>query len=347
MHQINEQCFRYFSEIVRTSNACHQHEKVLSLIVDRIVRTFKCHTCAIVLIDPKTEYLYIDNSHNLSLTFCNSFRRRFTTASVGQLLWTGKPIVIDDAAQNLESAHDLQLEYPFRSCACVQISTDHRTLGYLHVDSQEPRFFAPIDVELLQLFADLAGLAVTKSRMFDENLRLDRIDHETGLEKYGPFVERLKAEQERAQQFGESFSVLLLDVDNFKEVVNTYGYDSSRQLLKEMGTQVQTLIRPIDGAGRYGFDEFILMLTNTSLEGAIETANHLLQEIRQKEYTDRAIHSSVSVGIASFPRNGNSVDDVLITAKKALFDAQREGRNTARWYKTSWYSHVTEEPPTR
>jgi diguanylate cyclase (GGDEF)-like protein len=346
MHQINEQCFRYFSEIVRTANTSYQHEKVLSLVVDRIVRTFKCQTCAIVLIDPKTEYLRIDNSYNLSLTFCNSFRRKFTTAQIGQLLWTGRPVVIEDASSIPETAREVQLEHAFRSCACVQVAADHRTLGYLYVDSLEPEAFSGMDVDILQMFADIAALAVVKSRMHDENLRLDRIDHETGLEKYGPFIERLKAERERAEQFGESLSVLLLDVDNFKSVVNTYGYETSRHLLKEMGLRVQGLLRPGDAAGRYGFDEFIVMLASTALEDAVVTATRVLREIREKPYTDRSILSTVSVGIASYPRNGDSVDAIVLTAKKALFEAQCEGRDTTHCYKTAWYTTTKEEPTT-
>jgi len=179
--------------------------------------------------------------------------------------------------------------------------------------------------------------------MHDDNLRLDRIDRETGLEKYGPFFERLKAERERSEQFGESLSVLLLDVDNFKSVVNTYGYEASRQVLKEMGIRVQSILHPGDAAGRYGFDEFIVMLANTPLESAVESANRMLAEIREKPYTDRDIRSTVSVGIASYPRNGEDIDAVVLTAKKALFEAQREGRNTARCFKTAWYKTIADE----
>lgn len=344
MHPVNDQCFHYFAEIVRTLKATAHHERVLSLIVDRIVRSYKCQTCAIALIDPRSEYLRIDQCHNLSLTFCNSFRRRIATSAIGQLLWTGKPIVIRDSTADAQRAAEIALEHPFGSCVCLQIAVDQRTLGYLHVDSAEPGEFGEGDVEMLQLFADIAGIALVKSSLHDENIRLDRVDRETGLEKYPPFLEKLKAATERAEEFSEGFSLLILDVDNFKDTVNTYGYDASHQLLKELGSMVQTLLRPVDAAARYGFDEFILLLANTGLEGAREFADHLRLQIAEQPRTLREIRTSVSIGVAAFPRNGNTMDTLLITAKKALFEAQRRGRNMAFAYETEWYAKPIASP---
>jgi diguanylate cyclase (GGDEF)-like protein len=336
MHPINEQCFHYFAEIIRTCKSTNNAERVLSLLVDRIVRSYHCNTCAVVLIDPKTEYLRIDNCHNLSLTFCKAFRRRITTTAIGKLLWTGKPILIRDSATDMALAEEVQLEHPFASCLLVQISIDQRTLGYLHCDSTEPRAFDAADIELVQLFADIAGIAVVKARLFEENMRLDRIDHETGLEKYVAFLERIKAAVQRAEEFRENFTVLILDIDNFKDTVNTYGYDTSRQLLKEMGTIAQQHLRTMDAAGRYGFDEFVMMIANTDLEGGLHFANQLREHIASQTYSDRAIRSSVSIGVAAFPRSGNSADAVILTAKQALFEAQRSGRNNAFCFKSDW-----------
>ena len=342
MHPVNEQCFKYFAEIVHTLKATSHYERVLSLIVDRIVRSYKCQTCAVALIDPQTEYLRIDQCHNLSLTFCNSFRRRIATTAIGQLLWTGKAIVVSDSRTDPSFAQEVMLEHPFGSCICLQITVDQRTLGYLHIDSAEPGVLGHEDVEMLQLFADIAGIAVTKAILHEENIRLDRIDRETGLEKYSPFLEKLTAARERAEEFGESFAILILDVDNFKDTVNTYGFDTSRQLLKALGGLVLSELRPVDAAARYGFDEFILILSNTGLEGCRDFAERLRQRIQDLEFTAQNLHTSVSIGVAAFPRNGNTIDALLITAKKALFEAQRRGRNMVYSFASEWFTKPEE-----
>jgi diguanylate cyclase (GGDEF)-like protein len=344
MHPINQQCFHYFAEILRTCKSTNSAERVLSLVVDRIVRSYHCNTCAIVLIDPKTEYLRIDYCHNLSLTFCNAFRRRITTTAIGKLLWTGVPILISDITADRRLAEEVQLENPFASCLLVQISVDQRTLGYLYCDSTERQAFDAGDIEFMQLFADIAALAIVKATLFEENIRLDMVDHETGLEKYVSFLERLRATVARAEEYSESFTVLLLDIDNFKDTVNTYGYDTSRHLLKEMGKIIQGHLRPVDAGGRYGFDEFVLMIANTGLEGAVEFANSLRERIAAQRYTPKGIASSVSIGVAAFPRNGNSIDAVMLTAKQALFEAQRSGRNSVYWYKSDWFARDQQAP---
>ncbi len=333
----NEQCFRFFSEIIYLLKSTNQHEQVLHLVVDRLFRIYKCQTCAVVLIDPKTEYLRIDNCCGLSLTFCNAFRRRIATASIGSLLWTGKPIVINDAEQQAELAAEVRLENVFASCACVQISVDHRTLGYLHIDSKDKNVFGDVDLELLRMFADVAGLALVKSQLYEDNIRLDRVDHETGLDKYVPFLEKVRTSMARAKDFNEDFAVMILDIDNFKSVVNTYGYDASRQLLKEIGDVLGSHLRSIDAGGRYGFDEFILLLANTCIDDAIACAKRIRITVEGKSFTKENIRSSVSIGLAGYPQNGLTVDDIILTAKKALFEAQREGRNNVFSFRQEWY----------
>lgn len=336
-----ELCIRYFSEILHALKTTHQHEEVLHLIVDRVVRLFRCQTCAIVLIDPKTEYLHIDNWQGMSLTFCNQFRQRIATASIGQLLWTGAPVRITGLEPDAAAAAEFRLEHPFSSCACTQIAVDHRTLGYLHVDSTALNAFSEADVHMLQIFADLAGLAINKSRLYEENLRLERIDRETGLEKYPPFLERLNAAASRAGELGEAYAIIILDVDNFKDTANTFGYEASRELLKQIGQLVKDTLRPIDAAGRYGFDEFIIMLENTDMEDALGYARSLLKQIENQRFTSRGIQSTVSAGVAAYPQNGKTSEDLLLTAKRGLFEAQRAGRNKVYAYTGEWYSKET------
>ncbi len=332
MHDVpGPQCFRYLAEILHTLAATNQHERVLHFVVDRIVRLTKCQTCAIILIDPKTEYLTIQNWHGLSLTFCNEFRRRIATAAIGNLLWTGTPIVIPDAADTPEAAGELQLEHAFRSCICIQISLDHRTLGYLHVDSREPGALTEEHAEILGLFSDIVALAINKSRLFEENLRLERVDKETGVEKYLPLLERIQSAVTRAREFDERFGVLLLDIDNFKEIVKTYGYDTSRELMLSMAGVLRSDLRSIDAVGRYGFDEFIVLLENSDLPAVLTRARGIQDSLARQRYTASEIRSTVSIGAAAYPQSGSTADDLILSAKKALFEAQRSGGNEVRF----------------
>ena len=326
----------YLAEIIRTLKSTNQYEQVLHLIVDRIHRLLKCQTCAIVLIDEKTEYLRIDNFHGLSQTFCNHFHRSLATRAIGRLLWTGETLLIRNAAANPESSIEVQLEHPFGSCLCLQIAVDNRTLGYLHIDTKEPDSIDEHLASQLQPLADMAGLAIVKARLFDENLHLERIDRETGLEKYGPFLEKVGESMERARHLQERFAIAILDIDNFKSIVNTFGYDTSRVLLKQFGSLIKDRLRPLDAGARYGFDEAILLFPNTDLHEALDHANAIRLTIAEAPLTDHRLTTTVSVGVASYPESGTETEDIILSAKKALFEAQRKGRNTVFCFSGEW-----------
>lgn len=328
----------YLGEILQTAKSSNQYEQTLHLIVDRIVRLYRPQTCAVILIDPTTEYLNVENSIGLSYTFCKEFRRKLAVGLIGEVLWTGKPIVIADRSKEPQRAAELQLEQPFESCVCVQIGVDNRSLGYLHVDSRHPNAFSRRDVCIMQIFADLAALAIHKARLHDENLHLDTIDHDTGLEKYNAFIRRLETELAGAASFGENVSVMILDVDNYKTILGTYGYENALQCLKELGALVRAELRSIDACGRYGFDEFIVMLSRTNLDSAVQFAQKLCRAVEASRFVGGTIRTTVSIGLATFPQNGQTLNDLLVTAKRALFEAQRAGRNNVFFYPAEWYA---------
>ncbi len=328
----HEDCLNYFSDILKVLAQTNQHEEVFHFVVDRMVRMYHCQTCAIIIVDPSTEYLHVETACGLSHTFTKEFRRKLATGSIGRLLWTGKPVVITDSAADPKLTDEVQLEHAFGSCLCVPIIIDHRTLGYVYVDHKERGAFDASDLGIVTCLANLAGIALNKSRMFEENLHLDKIDHETETEKYGNFLERLGTHIERAQKFGEKFALILLDVDNYKQISLTYGYDTSRVLLKELARLLKSHLRSVDGAGRYGFDEIVLLRANSSLDEAVVRADELRHLVAETVFTPKQIKTSVSVGVAAFPENAATVEELLATVKNALFEAQRSGRNCVYHY---------------
>jgi diguanylate cyclase (GGDEF)-like protein len=327
IHLKHEDCLNYFSDILKVLSSTNQYEEVFHLVVDKIVRIFRCQTCAVVIVDPATEYLHIETGYGLSHTFTKEFRRKLATGSIGKLLWAATPIVIADAEADPVLTNEVQLENPFGSCLCAPIIVDHRTHGYLYADHTQKNALNDQDLRIFTCFATLAALALNKSRLFDENLRLDTIDHETEVEKYGPFLHRVNANIERAQKFGERFALMLLDVDNYKQLAHTYGYETSKMLLKELAAILKSQLREIDGAGRYGFDEIILLRANSSLQEAVDRADALRALIENSFFTPKRIKTTVSLGVCAFPDNAETIDELLMTVKNAMFEAQRAGRN--------------------
>ncbi len=130
----------------------------------------------------------------------------------------------------------------------------------------------------------------------------------------------------------------IADIDNFKYIVNTLGTDTGNALLKEIADVLRMRIRNVDFTCRYGIDEFIVLLPKTGLDEAIQFAGDLRKYIDDNEFTASKIDSSISVGVSVYPVNGSNVEEVILTGKHALFEAQRAGRNKVMYYRSAWYS---------
>jgi diguanylate cyclase (GGDEF)-like protein len=321
------QCLEFFSELLSTLTTNRHYERVFHFVVDRLVRLYKCRSCAIVLIDRETEYLRIENCHGISRTFCKEFRQQVATGAIGELLWTGQPILLSDAALLPEVANSVQLEQPFASCVCVQLAIHHQTIGYLYADSDVRDAFTDDDVDVLAAFARIAALAYYQNRLYEENLRLDRVDHETELQRYSFFSETMQQNLARAQGSHEAIGVLMMDIDNFKRIANTFGAGARQAFLREFGGLLLRHLRTYDSACRYGPDEIIIMLPNTGIDEALSMAWTLCEAIRGHTFTEFDLVTTVSCGVAVYPDDGADIEQLLQSAKHSVFEAQRAGRN--------------------
>ena len=321
-------CMEFLEELVRLLATHRHYERVFHFVVDRLTRLYHCRASAIVLINPESEYLSIENCSGLSRTFCKSFRRQVATGPIGELLWTGRPILIADATLLPEIAHSVELEQPFASCLCVQISVHHQTIGYLYADSESRDAFQESDIPVFETFARIAALAYYQNRIYEDNLRLDRIDRETGLQRYSHFSENLGQNVVRAAAARESLGLVMMDIDNYKRISNTFGVTARDAFLHEFGGFVRKNLRAYDSACRYGPDEVIIMLPRTVSDDVAQFARAVCATIRDHTFTEHDITTSVSCGVAVYPEDGTDVETLILAAKHAVFEAQRAGRNT-------------------
>jgi diguanylate cyclase (GGDEF)-like protein len=136
-----------------------------------------------------------------------------------------------------------------------------------------------------------------------------------------------------AVRFTRPFSILMLDLDHFKQINDTYGHNRGDAILIEFSKRVSATLREVDTFARYGGEEFICLLSETSLEGAMTTAEKILDAIRSESFGEAgepAVALTVSIGLASFPIHGETFRSLIESADRALYRAKKEGRNRAR-----------------
>ncbi|WP_328340345.1 sensor domain-containing diguanylate cyclase [Micromonospora sp. NBC_00421] len=193
------------------------------------------------------------------------------------------------------------------------------------------------DLATLRTFAGHAAVAVENVRVHEEAQRLSLTDPLTGLWNYRYLRESLRREVERASRFGRMLSILVLDLDRFKIVNDSYGHAAGDAVLVEFARRVRAEIREVDLAFRQGGEEFVVLLPETDAPGAATVAERLGAAVRDTPVvvtghagTPTTITVSVSIGIAVYPDHASTGAEVLDAADEALYAAKGAGRDGYR-----------------
>ena len=217
------------------------------------------------------------------------------------------------------------------SGAAAPVISGGAVSGVLEIASPAAMAFAANDVLVLQTLANMLGVAAQNSRLYRRMEELAMVDDLTGLLNRRTLVARLTAEWDRCQRFKHRLGLVVVDVDHFKEVNDSYGHHSGDRALMALAKLIQGAIRRVDSAGRLGGDEFLLILPETSQVGALEVARRMGQAghlLLLGDDTQQSIAVTLSLGVASWPDTpATAAADLLRAADEALYRAKTAGRN--------------------
>ena len=213
-----------------------------------------------------------------------------------------------------------------KSFLSVPLVVGRQTIGVLNLGDSQEGAFTKEDLRLLILVASQASGAIQKTLMLEEIKELAITDDLTGLYNRRHFMLRMNDEVARANRFVQEFSVIFLDVDEFKRYNDAFGHETGDRALKELGGVLKNLARTTDILARYGGEEFVLLLPTTGREEALIAAERIRIGIEEHVFPRRK-RLTVSVGVATFPEDAAEPADLLNRADRALYQAKREGRN--------------------
>ncbi len=200
-------------------------------------------------------------------------------------------------------------------------------------DRVDGRAFDEGDVESLGTLSTQASIAMDNVQLHQEAQRLSTTDALTGLWNFRYLSSSLGREIERANRFERPLAVLMLDIDHFKQVNDQYGHARGDAVLRELAQRVQEQIREVDTFARYGGEEFVVVLPETTVEGATQLAERICVAVRRELFRaegEESLTVTVSVGGAAFPAHGSSAATLMRAADRALYVAKNEGRD--RWH---------------
>ncbi len=228
------------------------------------------------------------------------------------------------------ATHESRVTQVPRAMLAVPILREHHLLGLVTAVDPEEGAFSDDDVEALSALAVQAGVAIENARLHRVVERQAVTDALTGLANRRQFYEVLGREYERAQRFGQPVSLILLDIDDFKQINDSRGHLAGDAVLHSVAATLSEVIREIDLAARYGGEEFAVLLPQTGPDGAANLAERLRSEIAARSIrfgTDEITGVTASFGVAAGPVNEQTQIDLIASADAALYQAKREGKD--------------------
>jgi len=257
---------------------------------------------------------------------------------------THKPYLLEDAKEKYPAFRKPPHNH-IRGWMGIPLLLRENLIGMLTLDSLQPGRFNEDHARLASAFADQVVIALENARLFEETRRLAITDSLTNLFNRRHFMELARREFDRAVRYKTPLSIMMLDIDYFKKINDTYGHLVGDQVLQTIAYICRKNLRSIDLIGRYGGEEFVIMLPETPLtrpeDSKIETkdlsplpaqivAERLRKTIAQEIYEigEYSIKITISLGVAEYLSPDFSIETVIDHADQALLQAKNQGRNS-------------------
>jgi diguanylate cyclase (GGDEF)-like protein len=212
----------------------------------------------------------------------------------------------------------------------IPLMIENEIIGVLNLNDNEKGYLNVADLDFLMNVSEFISLSISNARSFEKAERLSITDGLTGLTNRSQLEASLQREIFRSRRYRSPLSLVMIDVDFFKAVNDTFGHQEGDDVLTSVASIIKRLCRSHDVAARYGGEEFLLILPETSASGALTIAERIREEVENHRFNHEGkVHSvTVSCGIAEFDSAGTQDYTSLIgVADAALYQAKESGRN--------------------
>lgn len=319
---------QHFNKVARTISGELELSTILQNVVSLAVEAVEGEAGALAL--------QLDDGENITYPYlCNlptELSQQIAQKGQGlawQIVGSGMSMLMADYSAHPNAMPSL-VEAGVHGALYVPVVAGNTRLGALGVFGLTPeKQFTVPDVRLAEAIGRQAGVAIQNARLYEEVQRLAGTDELTGLHNRRYFFELAEHEFDRAQRYARPLSAIMIDIDHFKQVNDTYGHAVGDQVLRAVAERCRCNLREVDVLGRYGGEEFVVLLPETELEAARQAAERLRRQVGQTSIsTDQApVTITLSLGVATLGAECADLAGLLECADQMLYAAKQAGRN--------------------
>jgi diguanylate cyclase (GGDEF)-like protein len=307
-------------------------DSILQTIMEKVAAYFKPDTWSLLMTDDEHQELYFAIAVGDASESLKSARLHIGEGIAGWVAQHGKPLIVPDVSKDERFAPriDQMTQWETRSILCVPLASKERILGVIQLINVDMTICGTDQFMLLQALADYAAIAIDNARAVEKIQELTITDDCTGLYNARHLYNTIESELHRSIRFGYEFSVVFLDLDRFKLVNDNHGHLVGSRLLLEIGTAIKSHLRLIDYAFRYGGDEFVVLLPQTSKQSALVVARRLRDIMRATKFhvaDNLDLNVRASMGVASFPDDARNAHDLIRQADEMMYTIKNTTRD--------------------
>lgn len=280
-------------------------------------------------------YFWEEDSEQVRLRLAGGMERDATESLLdGNIFnfWAtryGRPLLVTNG-------HNIQADAALdtlaaRSALIIPLVVSNKVIGSMQLFSSRSEAFTREDAQLFWMLTLVAENQLTREYENEGLIRFAFTDFLTGLKTRGYFEQQLDLEMKRAERKQTPIALLMLDIDHFKQLNDSYGHHVGDQVLRDVSAVLMKELREVDTAARYGGEEFVIVLPETDLSGAIQVASRIRRGVEQARFfagSPRQVeHLTISIGVAIYSQDAHSKRELIEAADAALYIAKGKGRN--------------------
>jgi len=308
-------------------------DTLLKEVLQRINAIIPANNWSLLLIDPKTRELYFAVVIGVAPEAVKDIRLKVGEGIAGAVVQTGRPIIIPDVREEPRfcAKVDSLTGFKTRSIIVQPLIVRGEVIGVFEVvNVEDHRYFREKYLPHLAMLADYIAIAVDNIRNLQKLQARTFIDEVTGFYNTRYLMEKLARLIPQHQERGEHFSLIFLDLDNFKAVVDRHGHLRGSKVLLEVAQVIHGQLGSDDSLVRYGGDEFIILLPRRPQAKALEITRRLRRTLNDTFFLQNdglRIKVTASYGIATLPEDAQEWETLMSIADRALFGSKGRGRN--------------------
>ena len=310
-------------EISKDMSTCLTFEDIFNIFSSVLKRSFRFRLARLLLL--KESGSEIDSVYEIELgrSYAKVAPDNFDKELVDIILQDKKEILI--ASQEIPLfLRRLTVIKNFETLIAIPLISEEKIAGILYIENISKMYF-----ENFLILSGQFAIQLQKVILYKKVQEMAITDSLTEVSTRRYFLERFRGEIRRSMRKKSSMSLLMVDLDHFKEKNDKFGHLVGDVILKEIAKILKSNIREIDIIGRYGGEEFIVALTGIAKDGAFQAAERLRSSIEHSVFKayDEKVSSTISIGVAGFPEDGVDENALIESADHALYKAKEKGRN--------------------